>query len=137
MKNVYRGMFMALMLLGVMKAGSAQEMLAHADSLAAKYTQSSITTPEIANQALSDADHESAYINARVVEQERVCYGKFFTNSCLDEIHEEYRQATKKINAVSIYASRFNRQLRADQTDEKLEQQNIKFQQQEAKQQSK
>lgn len=104
----------------------AQDMLAHADALLAKYPESAITTPAIADQAIAAADHETAYINARLTEMERECYSKFFTNSCLYDAQEEFRQSSRKIRSVTIFSNRFKRQLRADQGDAKAEQQQSK-----------
>lgn len=115
MNKMYR--YMALTCLSVMVSTSAfaYDMQTHADALVAKYPQDVITSAQIADQAIADANQVSAFIDARQIELERACYDKFFTNSCLYDVGEEYRQSSKKVRNVTVIATRFKRQLRADQ----------------------
>lgn len=126
MKKFYCNIVLVCLSLTVGHVVFAQDMMAHADALLAQYPESTITTNSVADQAIAAAEHETAYINARLTEMERDCYGKFFTNSCLYNAQEEFRQSSRKIRSVSIFANRFKRQLRADQSDAKAQQQQSK-----------
>lgn len=126
MKKLYSHLVVAFLLATTGQVVFAQDMQAHADALLATYPESVITTSEMADKAIVAADHETDYINARLTEMERDCYHKFFTNTCLYDVQEEFRQSSRKIRSVTIFANRFKRQLRADQSDAKVQQQQSK-----------
>jgi len=91
-----------------------------AAELTARYPLTSLTSVEVANQALTDVADAKAEVAARDLEQRRVCYAKFFVNHCLDAAREQRRLALKEIRPVDITANAFLRKDRADERDKAL-----------------
>jgi len=92
-----------------------------AAELSARYPLETLTSVETANRALADVADAKAEVEARDLEQRRVCYQKFFVNHCLDIAKEQRRQAMKTIRPIDITANAFLRKDRADERDKALE----------------
>ncbi|MFC5474227.1 hypothetical protein [Paraherbaspirillum soli] len=97
-----------------------------AAALTARYPAGSITSVEKADQALTDVVKARAAVEARSLEEQRVCYEKFFVNDCLDVSKERRRLAMKAIRPVDVAANAFKRRARADERDKALEEQRAK-----------
>ncbi|WP_211468390.1 hypothetical protein [Collimonas silvisoli] len=92
-----------------------------AAELSARYPLETLNSVETANRALADVADAKAEVEARDLEQRRVCYEKFFVNHCLDAAKEQRRLAMKTIRPVDITANAFLRKERADERDRALE----------------
>ncbi|SHG53119.1 hypothetical protein [Massilia sp. CF038] len=60
---------------------------------------------------------DRAAIEAEFSASERVCYAKFFVNSCLDEAKEKRRGALAYQRAIEVEAEHFRRQANVEQRD--------------------
>ncbi|GAC1317683.1 MAG: hypothetical protein NVSMB28_05520 [Collimonas sp.] len=92
-----------------------------AAELTARYPLETLNSVETANRALTDVANAKAEVEARDLEQRRVCYAKFFVNHCLDAAKEQRRLAMKAIRPIDITANAFLRKDRADERDKALE----------------
>lgn len=143
-------LLMAVLLLGLMQAGWAQEpkqestqdasgaASAVAAGVAAshaaeppvanvglfdRYPAGSIASVDTANTALDDTAKEHQRIDVELIRQQRICYAKFFVSSCLNKVQAEYRTESKKIKNIEIEANTYLRQARADDRDAALAEQ--------------
>jgi len=85
-----------------------------------------------ANERLAAVAAERAAIEARHAERERVCYDKFFVNSCLDEARDRRRVALAAQRAIEVEAEHFKRKDAVDQRDKAIAEADAKFQAEEA-----
>jgi colicin import membrane protein len=92
-----------------------------------------VTSVAQADQQLAAVARERAGIEARFAERERVCYDKFFVNSCLDEAKERRRSALAAQRAIEVQADRFKRQAVVIERDRNLAEAERRFQEQEAR----
>lgn len=92
-----------------------------------------VTSVAQADQQLAAVARERAGIEARFAERERVCYDKFFVNSCLDEAKERRRSALAAQRAIEVQAERFKRQAVVIERDRNLAEAERRFQEQEAR----
>ena len=92
-----------------------------------------VTSVAQADQQLAAVARERAAIEARFAERERVCYDKFFVNSCLDEAKERRRNALAAQRAIEVQAERFKRQAVVDERDRNLAEADRRFKEQEAR----
>jgi hypothetical protein len=92
-----------------------------------------VTSVAQADQQLAAVARERAAIEARFAERERVCYDKFFVNSCLDEAKERRRSALAAQRAIEVQANRFKRQAIVEERDRNLAEAERRFQEQEAR----
>jgi colicin import membrane protein len=92
-----------------------------------------VTSVAQADQQLAAVARERASIEARFAERERVCYDKFFVNSCLDEAKERHRSALAAQRAIEVQAERFKRQAVVIERDRNLAEAERRFQEQEAR----
>ncbi len=75
---------------------------------------------EQANATLAQVARDRAKVNEEFAASERVCYTKFFVNSCLDEAKEKRRAALSQLRAVEVEASHYKRQDSVDRRDAEL-----------------
>lgn len=66
---------------------------------------------------MSEIGLQRAWLNARYVNEQRACYGKFFTSRCLDEARERHRVATNALRPIEVEANAFLRRYTAEQRD--------------------
>lgn len=122
--------FLKKCLLAMLLACSAQAVLAeevYADvesGLLSVHPAGSITSVDKADAALAAVDQFAASTEARFIDAQRVCYGKFFVQHCLDKAKDDHRVTVKAINQVEIEANRFKRQVRADDSAQRLKARN-------------
>ncbi len=92
-----------------------------------------VTSVAQADGQLAAVARERAAIEARFAERERVCYDKFFVNSCLDEAKERRRSALAAQRAIEVQAERFKRQAAVEERDRNLAEAERRFKEQEAR----
>lgn len=122
---VLKNSLMAILLAFTAHSALAEEVYADVvDGLVNVYPAGSITTGKKAEDALAAVDRFTAVSEARYIELQRVCYGKFFTTRCLDSAKDDHRVTLKAINKVEIEANRYQRQARADEADRSIQERN-------------
>lgn len=115
------GLMLAFPVAAQQEAASEKAPLQSGQSLVERYPAGSILTIEAADQATIDLGQERLRVEAKFAEEERACYGKFFTTSCLDAAKEKKRLAMNEIRAVEVEANAFKRRDRVAKRDEELE----------------
>ncbi len=75
---------------------------------------------EQADATLAQVVKDRAKVNDEFAASERVCYGKFFVNYCLDQAKEKRRAALSQLRAMEVEASHFKRQDSVDKRDAEL-----------------
>ncbi len=99
----------------------AEEVYADVQSgLLEVYPAGSITSGAKADAALSLVDQFTASTEARYIDEQRVCYTKFFVTRCLDRAKADHHVTASAINKIGIEANRFKRQARADDSERVL-----------------
>jgi hypothetical protein len=88
------------------KAASAPAEL---NELLARYPAGSIRTAEDANHAGDNVHKMHALIDAQFAEDQRNCYPKFFTTSCLNDAKERHRTELAKVRVIEIEVNKFKR----------------------------
>jgi colicin import membrane protein len=91
------------------------------------------TTASDAVRKLELVKVERARAEAKFAAGERVCYTKFFTNNCLDDVREEHRIALANVRAIEIEAEHFQRKQRADDRDAALVKADAQFEAEQAR----
>jgi colicin import membrane protein len=86
-----------------------------------------------ADVQLAAVARERAAIEARFAERERVCYTRFFTNSCLDEAKDRRRTALSAQRAIEVQAAHFKRQSAVEVRDRNLAEAEKRYQEEEAR----
>jgi colicin import membrane protein len=81
------------------------------------FPRGSIASIERAGEAERAAESEHAAIEARYTAAERVCYGRFFVNACLNQADEARRAALALLRPVELEAGRFRRLSAAQERD--------------------
>lgn len=89
-------------------------------SPAARYPSGSIRSAEAADQALAEVDRERARIEAEFSDEERACYPRFFTTSCLNMATEQRRHALVQLRSIEVEANAFKRRARVADLDRAL-----------------
>ncbi|RBA23433.1 hypothetical protein [Herminiimonas fonticola] len=85
-----------------------------------KYPAGSIHSHEAANSALEMVTTARANIEARYKVEQRVCYPKFFTTSCLNKATERRRVDLLLLKPVEVEANAYIRQARVAERDKRL-----------------
>ena len=86
----------------------------------AKYPAGSIQSHEAAASALEMVTTARANIEARYKVDQRTCYPKFFTTSCLNKATERRRLELLMVKPVEIEANAYVRQARVVERDKRL-----------------
>jgi colicin import membrane protein len=86
-----------------------------------------------ADQQLAAVGRERAAIEAGFAERERVCYTRFFTNSCLDDARNRRRSALAAQRAIEVQAAHFKRQAAVEVRDRNLAEAEKRYQAEEAR----
>lgn len=94
-----------------------------------RYPVAGIHSIEAADEALTAVGKERAIIEARYIEEQRLCYRKFFVSSCLEGAKDRNRMRTKQMREVEVSANVYKRQAKADERDKFLGEQRIKDEQ--------
>jgi hypothetical protein len=80
----------------------------------------SIQSLERAEQALVEAARQRAAIEGQYAMDQRECYPRFFTTSCLDEAKERRRVALGQVRAVEVEANTYKRRATVLERDKAL-----------------
>jgi colicin import membrane protein len=104
---------------------TGQTALTLADVLE-RYSPGKITSTELANQALEDAEQQRALAEAQFAKEEAVCYEKFFVTSCMDAAKDRRRAALKQLNAIEVEANAYNRRANVERRDQALRERQLK-----------
>ncbi len=88
--------------------------------LVSQYPAGSIQSQEAASSALQMVTAARANIEARYKMDQRVCYPKFFTTSCLNKATEHRRVDLLSLKPVEIEANAYIRQARVVERDRRL-----------------
>lgn len=86
---------------------------------------SRFSSPEQAQQLIDQITRERAEVEQRAVQDQRVCYDKFFTTNCLDAVRERRREALGKLRDSEVEARAWLRRDKADRRDAALEQKRV------------
>ena len=119
--------------LAVVLSAAALAACASQDVVPREVPPPPVTSVAQADQQLAAVARERVGIEARFAERERVCYDKFFVNSCLDEAKERRRSALAAQRAIEVQADRFKRQAVVEERDRNLAEAERRFQEQEAR----
>ena len=109
-------------------AQQAQQAQQASDSIKAftqRYPAGSIKSVELANQALTDAAQERIKQEDQYIEEQHLCYTRFFVSSCLEDAKQANRMVVKQIREIEGAANAFNRQATVDERDKALAEQRI------------
>ena len=87
---------------------------------------------EEATRRLADVKMERARIEAGYAASEKICYAKFFVNTCLDAAREKRRSALAQQNAVEVEAEYFQRKAKVEQRDREVAESLKQFEAEEA-----
>ncbi|WP_229633334.1 hypothetical protein [Duganella qianjiadongensis] len=68
-----------------------------------------VQSVEQANAALRQVEQERAVVQDQFAEAERICYGRFFVNTCLSDAKEVRRKALAVLRAAEVDAEHFKR----------------------------
>lgn len=85
-----------------------------------RHPAGSIQSHESADRALAEAVQQRAIIEDRFARDQRDCYPKFFTTSCLDDAKERRRIALGQVRAVEVEANTYKRRARVLERDKAL-----------------
>ena len=91
------------------------------------------TSEEDAQRKLALVKVERERAEARFAAGERVCYTRFFTNNCLDQVREEHWVALANVRAIEIEAQHFQRKTKADDRDAALVKSTAQFEAEQAR----
>jgi colicin import membrane protein len=123
--NVLTKYVMAAFLVCAASLANAEMVYDNVESgLLSVYPAGSIMTNEKADAALATVDQFTASAEARYLDEQRVCYTKFFAQRCLDTAKDNHRVTIKAIRQVDIEANRYKRQARADESERSLNERN-------------
>jgi len=86
-------------------------------ALATQFPPESIDSVDRANDALALVPGARSEIVRRVARQRAQCYAQFFTSSCLIDLRESERRATKAVRRVEVEANALLRRERAAERD--------------------
>lgn len=116
-----RSLIRPLPLLFLLAAGSATAQGGlNAAALVATYPAGSIQSIETAERALKDVEQTRLAIEAARQAEEQLCYPKFFTTSCLEQVRERRRDALEKTRPIEVEAHTWQRRAKAAERDKKL-----------------
>ncbi|PUA18963.1 hypothetical protein C7W93_03365 [Glaciimonas sp. PCH181] len=86
----------------------------------AHHPAGSVTSVVGADAVLTDITKARADVELRSLNEQRICYKKFFTNRCLNAAKEQRRLALKQIRPLEVEANAFKRRATADDRDKAL-----------------
>lgn len=90
------------------------------EAMSARYPRGAITSDELAEQAQVDVQSVRAALARQFADAKNACYDRFFTNSCIDKVQEEYRVALEALRPIELEAGAFQRQSRVVKRDKAL-----------------
>ncbi len=96
-----------------LQAYSVNEAVAH-------YPAGSIQSEEAASAALEAVNEARSNIEARFAVDQRTCYPKFFTTSCLNKAAERRRLDLLLIRPLEIEANAYTRRAKVEERDRRL-----------------
>lgn len=97
-----------------------------AAEFAARHPLGSVSSVAGADDVLTDVTKARAEVELRNLNEQRVCYKKFFTNHCLNAAKEQRRLALKQIRPLEVEANAYKRRATADDRDKALAEQQAK-----------
>ncbi|KAF3999482.1 hypothetical protein [Glaciimonas immobilis] len=92
----------------------------------ARHPPGSVTSVTEADAVLTDVTKARTEVELRNLNEQRVCYKKFFTTYCLNAAKEQRRLALKQIRPLEVEANAFKRRATADDRDKALAEQQAK-----------
>jgi colicin import membrane protein len=96
----------------------AQDSDAGAAALLSKtYPVGTIQSDEAADDALRRASEARTEVENKFADEQRICYSRFFVNSCLSDAKEERHLALTRIKRVEIEANEFKRAFQVKEHD--------------------
>jgi colicin import membrane protein len=105
-------------------AGEAPVQLYSAKELLLRYPSNSIKSNEVAERAVAEVTKARADIEERFAADQRECYKKFFTTSCIDKIKEQRRIDLASIKPIEIEGNSYIRHAKVDERDRRLAEKN-------------
>lgn len=100
--------------------GATEPRSAASANLIKRYPAGSIQSIEVADQALEEAGRARAGIETLFAEDQRACYPKFFTTSCLEDAKERRRHTLAQVRPIEVEAGGFKRHARVLERDKDL-----------------
>ncbi|MDY7548398.1 hypothetical protein QN379_18480 [Glaciimonas sp. Gout2] len=97
-----------------------------AAEFATRHPLGSVSSVAGADNVLTDVTKARAEVELRTLNEQRVCYKKFFTNPCLNAAKEQRRLALKQIRPLEVEANAYKRRATADDRDKALAEQQTK-----------
>lgn len=88
--------------------------------VAERYPAGSIQSQEVAAQALAAVIEARTTIEARFAAEQRGCYQKFFTTSCLDKATERRRVDLLVVKPIEVEANSYVRHARVAERDRRV-----------------
>lgn len=110
----------------VAETGTALDASVPAADFIARHPIGSVSSVAGADEVLADVAKARAEVELRTLNEQRICYKKFFTNHCLDAAKERRRLALKQIRPLDVEANAFKRRATADDRDKALADQRSK-----------
>ncbi|ABR90886.1 Uncharacterized conserved protein [Janthinobacterium sp. Marseille] len=105
-------------------ADKAPVQVYSAKELQQRYPADSIKSNEVAERAVAEVTKARADIEERFAADQRACYKKFFTTSCIDKIKEQRRIDLASIKPIEIEANSYIRHAKVDERDRRLAEKN-------------
>lgn len=82
-----------------------------------RYPPGTIKDPDRADAALADITAQQEWVDSQYINDQRACYPKFFTTSCLEAARERHQAATVVLRPVEVEANAFLRRYKVQQRD--------------------
>lgn len=101
-------------------AGNAPASAYTIDALRERYPADSIQSADAATAALNDVQDARTRIDERYAMEQKACYPKFFTTSCLDKATERRRADLAAIRPIEVEANAYTRKAKVVERDRKL-----------------
>jgi hypothetical protein len=86
-------------------------------ALSRDYPSGIIRSDDAADAALRRTQEARAEIEKQFADKQRVCYSRFFVNSCLANAKEDHQLNLTQVKRVEIEANEFKRRARAEEHD--------------------
>lgn len=90
------------------------------EQLKTRYVSGSIKTERVAQETLADIEKARTFIEARYVDESRVCAVKFFVTNCMDDVKERRHADLLSLQAPEVEANRFIRHARVEEKNKEL-----------------
>jgi colicin import membrane protein len=85
-----------------------------------RYPKDSIRSTGTADRALQESKQMRAQIENTYLHEQRVCFPKFFSSSCMERAKDARREALASVHSVEIEANAFKRRANAAERDREV-----------------